>query len=213
MLILSLSLSAVSCRTAADREREERERLPQKLSLDEQNKRAMDTFQNIFSLLEDSERKAVLPRLEQMYKEIIDNYPDAALSQESYWRLILIYLEDYNPPLFDKIEVLYAGFTLSYPQSQFRNEVEDMIATSYARHAKWQDLIKFSTPVVKQYIDTGKLARPQLMFAYADAKMNLGDIDEAEKGYRIVIALFPLSRESDMAKYRLEALKRIKYKQ
>jgi outer membrane protein assembly factor BamD (BamD/ComL family) len=165
-------------------------------------------FQQVFDILQSSDRKAAVPKMETLYREIIDYYPKAALAQEAYWRLVLIYLRDYDPPAFEKAEATYRDFVEKYPGSQFEREIEGDISDTYYRGGKWESLLKFYAPAVSQYIEKGTLASPRDMFMYAEAKMNLGDTVEAAKGYKIVIARFPDSRESSVAKRRLESMEK-----
>ncbi|MDA8431890.1 MAG: tetratricopeptide repeat protein [Nitrospiraceae bacterium] len=207
-LLLLYSLALISCRSAATKTEGEGEKGTTGLSAEEQDKGALVLFQQVFDLLQDSDRKAAVPKMEALYREIITRYPKAALTQESYWRLVLIYLKDYDPPAYGKAEATYEEFISRYPQSQFRREVENDITNAYYRNGQWESLMKFCTPAVKRYIEKGKLDRPLDMFLYAEAKKNLGDTAEAVKGYKIVIALFPNSREGSMAKLRLAAIEK-----
>ncbi|TAN38207.1 MAG: tetratricopeptide repeat protein [Nitrospirae bacterium] len=180
------------------------------LSAEEQDSRALVLFQKIFDLISESDRKTVLPKIEAMYGEIVNDYPKAALGQESYSRLIYIYMNDYDPPAYDKAEELYQRFLKKYPGSQFTNDISDSIAQGYYRNGKWEQLQKFFTPAVKKYIETGKLERPRELFLYAEAKLNLGDLAEAEKGYRIIIAEAPKTKEGSISKQRLDVIQKKK---
>jgi len=187
------------------------------LSVEEQEKKALETFQKILELTENTDRTDVLPGIEAAYRDIIDKYPKASINQECYWRLMSLYITDYNPPAYEKAESLYGEFFKIYPDSTLKNMIVDILSNSYYRSAKWEKLLKFHTPVVKKFIElsSGKqslekenLTRPQEMFMYSEAKFNLGDLAEAEKGYKIVIALFPGSKESVVSKDRLEEINR-----
>ncbi|MHB8881236.1 MAG: tetratricopeptide repeat protein [Thermodesulfovibrionales bacterium] len=180
------------------------------LSVEEQDKKALVIFQQIFDLISESDRKTVLPKIEAMYGEIINDYPKAALGQESYLRLVSIYMNDYDPPLYDKAEDLHQQFMKKYPASQFGNDITDAIAQGYYRNGKWEQMQRFFTPAVKKYIETGKLEKPRDLFLYAEAKLNLGDLAEAEKGFRIIVAEAPKSKEGIISKQRLEAIQKKK---
>ena len=208
--LLAWSIAAISCRSAVTKTDRGAEETSAGLSVEEQDKRALVLFQQAFDILQSSDRRAAVPKMETLYREIIDKYPKAALTQEAYWRLVLIYLRDYDPPAFGKAEAAYKDFVQKYPGSQFGREMEGDISDAYYRRGKWESLLKFYTPAVRQYIEKGTLARPLDMFMYAEAKMNLGDTVEAAKGYKIVIARFPESREGSMAKQRLEAIEKTK---
>lgn len=212
-LISLLSISGASCRSVTDKTQVDTKEKAQELSPADQDQRAIEIFQKIFDLSEEPDRKTILPKMEALYLEIVNNYPKAAISHESYWRLVLIYLNDYEPPDFEKTEDIYGRFVTKYPDSPFRNEIDDTITVNYVRNRKWENLLRFYTPAVKRYIETNKLSRPNGMFYYSEAKLNLGDLTEAEKGYKIVIALFPGSRESKMSQQRLDVIRNMRLKQ
>lgn len=211
-LLLLFSVAGLSCRSASDRTEEGLARDTSGLSAEQQDKKALELFKKAYEILGDSSRKEAVPKLEALYREIIDNYPKAVLTQECYWRLILIYLNDYSPSAYDKVESAYNAFIVRYPASQFRGEVEDAISQNYFHNGRWDAIIKLYTPAVRNYIKTGKLSRPQEMFMFAEAKLKLGDAAEAEKGYKIVIGLFPNSRQGSVSKLRLEDIGKLKNK-
>lgn len=178
----------------------------QELSVAEQNKGAQVLFEKIFEVVDNNERKDVLLQIEAMYRDIVNTYPKAPLAQESFWRLILIYLNDYNPPLFDKLETTYGQFIERYPQSPFRDEIERDIAKSLFFHKQWDRIIRFTTPAVKAFISSGKLGNPREMLLYSEAKLNLGDTEDAARGFKIVIVNFPKTPEAIRAAQLLDAV-------
>lgn len=188
------------------------EPVPQ-LTAEEQDKMARAVFSSISDLLAESDRETSLPKIEALYQEIIDKYPRSALSQESYWRLVMIYLHDYNPPLLSRAEELYRNFETKYPASPFIREIRNALSNSYYKYKEWSRLLRLHSPEVKKYIETGKLSNPHDMFRYSEAKYGLGDIEEAVKGYNITISLFPSSKEASLSKIKLEEIKKEKLKQ
>lgn len=70
----------------------------ERLSRDEQQKQALEVFNRILSISQSADNNAVRDRIADLYGQIIHDYPDAPLTQESYWRLIELYLKDYVPP-------------------------------------------------------------------------------------------------------------------
>lgn len=210
MLPVLLSLVLSSCATTDPKQDREAVRPvapgSPSMSQKEQDTRALEIFEQIAEVFSESDRKTAVPKAEVLYLRIINEYPDATLGQESYWRLILICLRDYDPPRYEKAEGYYREFMKKYPRSPLRREIEDSISKSLYADSKWDKIIVFYTPAVKRYIETGKLDRPHDIFFYAEAKLNLGDLVEAEKGYKIVISLFPTSREGTIAAKRLDEL-------
>lgn len=179
------------------------------LSLNEQEVKSIEKFNEILMVSRASkDRKAVLPRMEKLYSELISDYPEAPLAQESYWKLIEIYVEDYSPPEFDKAEELYKSFNTAYPASPLRGMVDRTIAVSLYRHKEWQRLLRLSTPFFSKYAESGEVRTPLFIFMYAEAHFNLGNYDEAEKGFRIVIEKFPQLNEDKRAQQRLDYIRR-----
>lgn len=180
----------------------------QSLSTEDQNIKALEAFNQILELTEDStDRASILKPLEAAYRDIISKYPKAVLSQECYWRLVMIYINEYNPPLFEKAEQAYDDFIKKYPDSQVKNLIAHTLTDAFYKQGKWDKLLKFYAPAIKEFIRTEKLAGPSEMFLYSEAKFHTGDLVEAEKGYKIVIDRFPGSRDSSISKKRLEEIK------
>lgn len=176
------------------------------LSQEVQNSRATAIFEKILNLAELPERNKNLPEIEAAYREIIEDYPAASIAQECYWRLLLIYLKDYEPPQFERAENLYGKFIRKYPHSNAKNIFSDAISESYHKAQEWKKLLRFNSPAIKKFIDDGTLPRPAELFRYSEAKFHMGDLVEAEKGFKIVVVLFPHSGESEKAKKILEII-------
>jgi tetratricopeptide (TPR) repeat protein len=154
--------------------------------------KSLELFTSVLELIESTDdRKSVLPQIEVLYENIIRDYPDAPLAQESYWKLITIYVEDYSPPAYEKAEIKYNEFLKKYPQSYIKGFIDDTLGNSYYRNADWNGLLKLTTPAYQEYFEKGKQPRASMIFMYAEANYNLGNIEEAGKGYKIVSELFP----------------------
>lgn len=166
-------------------------------------------FTEILELVESSrDRRSVLPRIEEVYIRIIKEYPDAPLAQESYWKLIEIYVEDYSPPAFEKAESLYQQFSKKYSKTYMKSFIEDTLGNSYYKNTEWTRLLKLSEPVYIKYSQTGKEPRASMIYMYAEAQYNLGNYDEAEKAYRIVSEHFPKLIVGIRAKTMLKEIKK-----
>ncbi len=154
--------------------------------------KSLELFTSVLELIESTDdRKSVLPKIEELYENIIRDYPEAPLAQESYWKLITIYVEDYSPPAYDKAEIKYNEFLKKYPQSYIKGFIDDTLSNSYYKNADWNGLLKLTSPVYQEYLEKGKQPRASMMFMYSEANYNLGNIEEAGKGYKIVSELFP----------------------
>jgi TolA-binding protein len=180
----------------------------QKKVTSEREAKAFEIFDQILTLTETPDTKDVLPQIETLYLKIIKEYPDTALAQESYWRLIMLYVEKSTPPEYEKAENLYREFLKKYPDSVMDNPIENTLSKSYYKNGKWDKLLKLNLPVVNEFHKTGKLSNPNPMFMYAEAKFNLGDLTEAEKSYKTVIELFPTSSMAATSKKRIEDIKK-----
>jgi tetratricopeptide (TPR) repeat protein len=178
----------------------------------EEEKKAYKIFEEILDLTENSDTQTVLPQIEELYLKIIKEYPDLALAQESYWRLISLYVEKTVPPDYEKAENSYKEFLEKYPESPIKYLIIDTLSKSYYKTGKWDKLTNLISPVIKEYEGKGKLQNPEPLFMYAEAKDNLGDLTEAEKSYKLLIELFPKSNRVATSKARLEEIEKRKGK-
>ena len=154
--------------------------------------KSLEVFTDVLELIElTDDKKSVLPKIEELYENIIRDYPEAPLAQESYWKLITIYVEDYFPPAYDKAEIKYNDFIEKYPQSHIKGYIDDTLSNSYYKNAYWNGLLKLTSPVYHTYLEKETQPRASMMFMYAEANFNLGNIEEAGKGYKLVSELFP----------------------
>ncbi len=186
------------------------EKAEQKTDPTDRKAEAYDIFEEILVLTETSDMKDAFPKIESLYFKIIHEYPDTALAQECYWRLVILYVEKSTPPLYEKAENTYAEFLKKHPQSVIKYLIEDTLSKSYYKEKKWEPLLKLNLPTVEEYNKTGKLSNPAPLFMYAEAQFNLGDIGAAEKAYRSLVDSFPKSRMTSTAKERLEEIKKAK---
>ena len=205
ILILSLLLSwllVVSC-VATTKETLGRDR---QLSMAEQNERVRNALQEISRMSHGVDRNEIRPRIETAYIDIIKKYPSSPAVLEGYRQLMMIYLTEYKPPALEKAERLRDEFVRRQPDSDESRLLDDPLADAYYRNAEWEKLIKLTTPPVRRFIMGWQRLRPTDMFMYAEAKSHLGDMEEARKGYKIVITLFSGSMESSLASGRLDEI-------
>ena len=166
---------------------------------------SLKVFSEILDVIESTrDRKSILPKIEELYDKIISEYPDAPLAQESYWKLITLYIEDYSPPAYDKAEARYNEFIKKYPKSALKGFLSEELGRSYYRNAMWKKLLEVCTPLFREHIEQGTRTRASLLFMYAEANYNLGNVAEAEKGYEIVVEKFPKLNEGVKSKSRLK---------
>jgi TolA-binding protein len=178
---------------------------PPRISIEEQGTKSIEIFKKILEVSESSEeRSEVVPQIEAMYRDITIHYPDAPLAQESYQRLIQLYLKEYRPPDVDKAEEIYGEFLRKYPSSPMKSNVENTLSRFYYRSKMWNKLIELFRFKIKQFIETEKLESPYPLFMYSEAQYNLGETEEAEKGYEWIIRTFPNTSIANVSKKRID---------
>lgn len=174
-----------------------------------EQKETLDIFEQILEIYENAEsRQAAAKEAEVLYARIINEHPSTPLAQESYWKLITMFIRDYSPPDFEKAESYYDEFKVKYPRSVLKNAVDQTIINGYAKHSEWERLLKFCTPAFTEYKNNGKEPSPLMAYMYSEANYRLGNIEEAEEGFRIAAELYPGLGYGKMAKKRLEEIKR-----
>jgi len=176
------------------------------LSQEEQAKKALEIFNRILDVSQSEDRSKAVNTMVEMYMQIISDYPDAPLAQESYWRIIELYLRDFDPPRVKDSVDLYKVFISKYENSPIHNAIESTIEQYFYKNQMWKDLLSFVSPRVEHFVNTGEIKSPTFMFLHAEAKMNLGDKEEARKAYRIVVRYFPESRDAKIATKRLHEM-------
>jgi tetratricopeptide (TPR) repeat protein len=196
-----------SCATApVTSEKDKKEAVP---SQKEQEERSLGLFNEILAITREyDDRETVLLKKEELYRRIVTEYPDVPLAQESYWRLISLYVNDYKPPAYEKAEPLYSEFRGKYPESVFNNFIRETLSKSYYKRTEWDRLLKICTPVFADYTEKGIRPTPLLIYLYAEANYNLGNYDDAEKGYEAVLEVFPKLSNIEEVKARLKEIRK-----
>ncbi len=206
---IAVILLFTACATQPVKKVKPAEETKKPLSPEEQKKeKSIEVFTEILDVIETSEsRKDALPKVESLYKKIIIEYPETGLAQESYWRLISIYVNDYSPADYEKAEALYGEFLEKYPQSPLKSFVMDSLGKGYYRDDQWRKLLTLTAPLIREYTQTGKRPGPSLISMNAEANYRLGYFDAAKVSYRVLIKIYPKLIESIKARARLKELK------
>ena len=158
----------------------------------EEEIKSLEIFTEILAVSRSArDRQSVLPQIEALYMQLISNFPETPLAQESHWKLIDIFVNEYAPPDYDKAETLYRDFMKKYHDSPLRGIVQDTLGRSYMKHAEWSRLLTLSSSSYRGYVENKITPKASLLFMYAEAHYNLGNIEQAEKAYSIVSGLFP----------------------
>lgn len=175
---------------------------------EEQETKSINVFRELLDIsVSSTDGDEVLLEMQRKYLEIITNYPDAPLAQESYYRLITILLTDYDPPEFAKAESHYNDFIKKYPGSKFKYLIDTTLGTSYLRSRQWEKLSVITRDAFNDYSKSGSAGSPTLLFMYAESNYNLNNLKEAEAGYNAVIRLFPNFGDGITSKARLDEIK------
>ncbi len=94
------------------------------LSPEEQDKKAYEILNQILELSSGMKRQSNLPQMKELYRDIIEKYPESYLAQESYLRLIIIAREEKTAAGDARAEQLYQEFLVRYPNSRMRRILE-----------------------------------------------------------------------------------------
>ena len=99
----------------------------QKLSPAEQKEQAYEIFKQILELSNTPDRQENQARIKELYREIIDKYPDVGLAQECFLRLVILAKQEGTESGDREAEQLYQEFLQKYPDSRlqgiFKNEL------------------------------------------------------------------------------------------
>ncbi len=214
IVIISAFLFFYGCATSPVKEAAVPKGMPAKkteLSQEQQEHKSIELFHELLNISSSAKsRQEAVPLLEAKYLEIISEYPDAPLAQESYYRLISLFLNDHTPPEFASAEANYVDYVFRYPGSKFKFLVDLEFSRSYYRHQKWEELLALTKPAYAAYLKKGSFSNPTLIYMFAESSNNLGNKSDAEEAYKAVIRLFPDFPEGILSKPRLKEITRQK---
>ena len=179
------------------------------LSLEEQIRLSSKEFIKIYELSPGKDRSANLEQIINQYYLIINQYPDAPLAEESYWHLIKIMVNDFQPAKKSEALELYNKFITNYPDSILRNVAADTLMRFYYHNKLWHDLLEMTAPYINEMKLIASLETPVPVFLYAEAQFHLDDIQEASKGYEAILNYFPDTLMARIAKVRIIDIKQI----
>jgi len=179
------------------------------LSLEEQIRLSSKEFIKIYELSQGKDRSANLEQIINLYYLIINQYPDAPLAEESYWHLIGIMLNDFQPAKKSEALELYNAFINNYPDSLLKNVIADTLMRFYYRNKLWDDLRIMTAPYITEIKSIAALETPVPIFLYAEATFHLAGLQEASRWYELIINFFPDSLMARIAKVRMRDSKQI----
>ena len=179
----------------------------------EQEEKSFEVFE---SMLEETTGKSIeekTPVLDAGYRDIIRNYPDSFLAEESYLRLMLLNLENYDPPRVEEAERVYREYFRIYPAPRLNNAMNDSLARIYYTYGYWDRLAAFCVPMVKRYLEGRAASDALYLFYYSEAKLRLGEPGEAAKGYVLLQRQFGKGELGRQSADRLKAIEELGKKQ
>ena len=179
------------------------------LSLEEQIRLSSKEFIKIYELSQGKDRSANLERIIDQYYLIINQYPDAPLAEESYWHLIKIMLNEFQPARKSEALELYNTFVANSPDSLLINIAADTLMRFYYRNKLWHDLLEMTAPYINEMKTVAALETPVPIFLYAEASYHLDDLQEAARGYELILKYFPDTLMARITRARMVEIKKI----
>jgi tetratricopeptide (TPR) repeat protein len=208
IFIIALMAASLFSACAAVREKKPPEVIKKTIPVEEQKRLARKKFEEILDVSDSSKDKSVTyPKMEKLYLELAEKYPDAPLAQESYFKLIELYVRKHIPPQYDKAEEVYYRFTKAYPRSPVKDLVDRTLGIMYYKDKKWESLLKMTTPIFLNFVEKGERSQPFMLFSYAESNFQLRNFDEAERGFKILLEEFPDFSEKRLSKARITYIK------
>ena len=174
---------------------------PTELTVEQQNEKAFEIFQEMYEMsgtLSPEELRTT--RIDQ-YNRMIRDYPKAGLAQEAHWKLVRIYVREFDPPAIDKAEKVYASFSAQYPDSVLIPEVQNELIRFYLKKKMWESLLRFTAPIVRARTDK-PVAMP--LYYYGEASYQLDRKDEAKTAFEMAVKEIP--RQSYLYKMAVDRL-------
>jgi tetratricopeptide (TPR) repeat protein len=179
------------------------------LSLEEQIRLSSKEFIKIYELSQGKDRSANLEQIITLYYRIINQYPDAPLAEESYWHLIKIMLNEFQPARKSEALELYNTFVANSPDSFLINIAADSLMRFYYRNKLWHDLLEMTAPYINEMKTVAVLETPVPIFLYAEASYHLDDLQEAARGYELILKYFPDTLMARITRPRMVEIKKI----
>lgn len=201
-IFLMISAALFSCKAAPVKQ-------APALTVTEQENMAMDRFRELLESTRELKRQEAMPLIMNGYSEVMEKYPDSLLAEESYYRLMSIYLLENFPPKEKEAEEVYREYFSRYKNPRLAMALNGDLARHYYKHGKWEKLAKFTTPFMREYVRSGRYGDTVFLFLYTEAKFHLKDYEEARRGYQIIKSKFKGKRDAKLAQQRLEYINSI----
>lgn len=149
--------------------------------------KALESYVELQNLSMTMPQEQYLPRLEEGLKNIMQQYPETYLAEESYYHLINKYLNTFDPPRIEDAEDMYVQYFKAYEKPKLGPAINRIVADFYYTYGHWERLAAFCVPFVKSFLESVGTDDTLYVLYYADAKFNLKDYEEARRGYVYLI--------------------------
>ncbi len=130
--------------------------------------------------------------------------PGAPTSQASPTEAYNLAYNDYLKGNYDLAILSFQNYLTQYPNSNFVPQAIFWIGQSHYNKGAYPEAITFFEQIGKNYPDHDRA--PNALFKTALSLIELGKLDDAKERLKKVIAMFPESNESNLAKDRLASL-------
>lgn len=158
------------------------------LPRDEQNKKALEIFKEMYEVERTTPREDIPSVMIEGYLRIIREYPRSALAEEAHWKIIKMYLRNFNPPRKKEAEELYESFLESYPDSVILPQAQTELLQFYGRNRMWREILVLSGSIIRAHRDNPPLLP---LFYYAESNYRLDRKDEAARAFELVAERVP----------------------
>jgi outer membrane protein assembly factor BamD (BamD/ComL family) len=98
-----------------------------RLSPDKQQEMALEIFDEILNITQNTSKKRAFSEIEKRYSAIINNYPQARIARESYIRLMHLYITNKSSENVTKAEKLLQRFATAYPNDPMEEKIRNKL--------------------------------------------------------------------------------------
>lgn len=160
--------------------------LPEK----EQNEQAFVSFKGMLDVPEGLDRAATTQHFIDAYEGIVRDYPLSGLAQEGSWKIVRMYLRDFDPPKLAEAEEAYRRFARKYPDSFLLDDALTELLRYYGNREQWNQVVIYTAPLVRQKMIE---APPMILVYYGEGNYHLGRTDEAILAFSLAVKRTPPS--------------------
>jgi len=169
-----------------------------------QNELAFEAFKGMLEVPEGLDRVGTTQHFIDAYEGIVRDYPLSGLAQEGSWKIVRMYLREFDPPKLAEAEEAYRRFARKYPDSFLLDDALTELLRYYGNRAQWNQVVIHTAPIVQREMIE---APPMILVYYGEGNYHLGRKDEAVLAFSLAIKRTPAS--SFLYKKSVERLKEL----